>query len=138
MRELSDKVVEWQELHKEVSQELVAQKLRAAQLQTEHDKLIGMIKELMAAQKAQEQQLSNSSKTARLQIGRRSNNGQKSTPSQPQRSSSAALPSHSMALPLPTSGGKASAGPSRSASGSTSKGRMGFLHRLKTPRNRDQ
>jgi hypothetical protein len=91
MRELSDKVVEGQETLKEISSELVAQKIRAAQLQTEHDNLISIIKDLVAKQEKQDNARS----------------------------------------------GKLPTGKKATGSGVSTKRGIGFLNRLKTPRNRD-
>jgi hypothetical protein len=48
MRELSDRVVEWQLAHQDVSRGLVGANMRMAELQTEHDRLTSVIKNLMA------------------------------------------------------------------------------------------
>lgn len=46
MRELSDQVVAWQLAHGDVSKDLVAANMRLAELQTEHDQLVGLVKSL--------------------------------------------------------------------------------------------
>jgi hypothetical protein len=109
MRELSDKVVEWQEAHKDISGELVAQKIRAAQLQTEHDNLRRMIRDLMAKQSQTEQ-------------------------AQAQAQARVSGPQTIPKLPKVPMGRKAA---SSANAGPTSKTRIGFLGRLKTPRNRE-
>jgi hypothetical protein len=53
MRELSDKVVEWQDMHGAVERDLITANMRIAELQTEHDKLVGVVKSLMASQQQQ-------------------------------------------------------------------------------------
>jgi septal ring factor EnvC (AmiA/AmiB activator) len=132
MRELSDKVVEWQESHKEISGELVAQKLRAAQLQTEHDNLRHMIKDLMAKQ-AQMQAEGWAPAAPAAEKSRSLPRAPKKGKEEREGPSSRVKQGSGTKL----GGAGVSRPPQVRGSGPTSKGRIGFLGRLKTPRNRD-
>lgn len=112
LRELSDTVVSWQEAHGEVSRELVAQKMRAAELQTEHDKLIAMIKDLMAKERQHQEAAEQLQATL-------------------SRKSSSRLRGARSLVKKEGQGGEKKDGPV------STKSKISFLGRLKTPRNRD-
>lgn len=120
LRELSDQVVSWQEAHGEMARDLVAQKMRVAELRTEHDKLLSTIKDLMAKNQQHEQEKEEQ---------------QQQQPQSRQRRQRQSLPQdlsrvrHSFT--------KESSRSSKKETSTTGKSRMGFLGRLKTPRNRD-
>jgi electron transfer flavoprotein alpha subunit len=121
LRELSDQVVSWQDAHNELSRDLVAQKMRVAELQTEHDKLIAIIKDLVFKNQQHQQE-------------KEEQQHQQQQPRQRQQQQS--LPQEVSRVRRSFSR-KESSSSSKKEGPSTGKMRMGFLGRLKTPRNRD-
>lgn len=64
MRELSDRVVEWQQAHQDVSRTLVAANLRIAEVQTEHDRLTAVIRTLRGYREDEARMLASAARVA--------------------------------------------------------------------------